>query len=126
MNNSVSRNVPLAAIGGLVAVVVSLPLLLLVHRSLGLGNPPVSGLLLLGGTVVVCFALAAAIGASLGAARGNALVAALLGLVLGVAACFLVAPFYAGLVVEGLTRDATGLVLNERGRFESAARDTAL
>ncbi|RYX83896.1 hypothetical protein EON83_12200 [bacterium] len=125
MSHSVFRSVLMAVIYGLVAVVVSLPVLFWAHSSLGLGNPPVTGLLLLGGTVVISFALAGAIGASMGRARGNAFVAALLGLIVGGAACFIVAPFYGGLVVEGVSRDATGLVLSERGRIEDAVRGAA-
>lgn len=125
MSSSVARSVLMAIIYALIAIVISLPILFLVHRSFDLGNPPVTGLILLGGTVVVSFALAGAIGASIGKARGNAFVAAVLGLIVGGAACFLVAPFYGGLVVEGLSRDATGLVLSERGRIEDAVRSAA-
>lgn len=123
MKNSVASNVLGAVLVGVAAVVVSLPILFLVHRALGLGNPPITGLVILGGTVVICFALGGGVGASIGAARGNSLIAALLGLVIGGAACFIVAPFYGSLVVEGLSRDATGLVLSERSRFENAAKN---
>lgn len=108
---------------GLLAVLVSLPVLFALHRAFGLGSPPISGLLLLGGAVVLAFASAGLLGAMLGAARGTAGVAGLLGLGLGALLCFAVAPFYGSIVLDGVTRDATSMVWAERGRVTDAARN---
>lgn len=96
---------------GSALVVVSLPLLFLLHRSFGLGNPPIFGLILLASTVAVAMAISGALGASVGRARGNWVVAALLGLVVGIAACAVVAPLYGGLIFDNLSREAAGAVL---------------
>jgi hypothetical protein len=122
MNYSMTRPLTVAAFSGLAVIALSLPILFLVHRAFGLGNPPIDGVLVLGGAVIICFALAAAIGTALGNSQASSPLAALLGLVLGGATCLLVAPIYAGMVVDGLTRDATGLVWQERGHIEEAAR----
>ncbi len=92
------------ALIGLALVVISLPLLFLLHRTFSLGNPPVFGLIVLALTVSV------AIGLGIGKARGNWIVAALLGLGVGIAACTVVAPLYGGLILDSLTRQATGAV----------------
>lgn len=110
---------------GFLLVLISLPGLFALHGALKLGSPPVSGLILLGATVAFALALANGAGALVGEAKGNPLVAALVGLGIGLTACFVAAPFYGGLVVEGLQRDATNLVWNERGRITGAARDAA-
>ena len=95
---------------GMALVVVSLPILLVVHRALNLGNPPLFGLSILALSVIVSMALAGAIGAGVGGARGNGIVAALLGLGLGIVVCAIVAPLYGGLIIDNLTRQATGAV----------------
>lgn len=110
---------------GALLVALSLPLLLLVHRSFGLGNPPLAGLLVLGVAVVLSFAGAGIIGALVGAARGNALLAALLGLGLGGVVSATAAPFYASMVVDSLTHEALGLVWNERDRITGGLSSAA-
>ncbi len=107
---------------GFVLVLISLPVLFAIHGALRLGNPPVSGLVLLGLAVAFTVALATGAGALVGDSRGNPLVAALVGLGIGVAACAVAAPLYGGLVVDGLQRDATNLVWGERSRLTDAAR----
>ena len=113
---------------GMALVVVSLPVLFLVHNALGLGQPPVFGLVVLALTVVISMALAGLIGALVGKAGGNLIVAALLGLVLGLAVCTVVAPLYGGLIVDNLTREATvavgGTVLGQDP--ETLAREKAV
>ena len=107
-------------------VVVSLPVLFLVHGALKLGKPPTFGLVLLALTVIVSMAIAGAIGAAVGRASGNWLVAVVLGLVLGVLACGVVAPLYGGLILDDLTRQAAGAVLGIEGDPQAFARDKAL
>lgn len=113
------------ALIGLALVVVSLPVLFLLHRTLKLGNPPVFGLIVLAVTVVVAMAIGGAVGVGVGSARGNWIVAALLGLGVGIAACTLVAPLYGGLILDNLTREATGAVLGLEGTPEEFARERA-
>jgi hypothetical protein len=125
MRNSLSRAITMAAFYGLGVLVIALPLLFLVHRAFQLGNPPLEGVVVLGGSVVFCFVLAGAIGHSVGSGGGNPALAALLGLLLGIANGVVVAPLYAGMVVDGLTRDATGMVWSEREGIESAVRGVA-
>ncbi len=108
---------------GVVLVLVSLPILFALHGALKLGNPPASGLILLGATVAITLALASGAGALVGESRGNPWVAALVGLGIGLASCAVAAPLYGTLVVDGLQRDATNLVWNERGRITGAAGD---
>lgn len=111
---------------GLLAVVVSLPLLFALHGAWGLGAPPASGLLLLGGAVVLAFAGGGIIGAVVGASRSSAGLAALFGCGLGLLLCVAVAPLYSTLVIDGLRRDATDAVLGTRGGLEGTARDAAV
>lgn len=85
---------------GALAVLVSLPLLWILHRSFGLGNPPLSGIVVLGLAVVASFALAGAVGVAVGQARGKGLVAALLGLLLGATVTAIAAPVYASMVAR--------------------------
>lgn len=106
---------------GAILVLVSLPLLWILHRSFGLGSPPISGIFVLGGAVVLAFAGAGAIGASVGAARGNALVAGLLSLLLGGVISVGAAPLYGSMIVDALTHDAAGMVWAERDRITGGA-----
>lgn len=92
---------------GMALVVVSLPVLFLAHGALGLGKPPVFGLVALALTVVIAMALAGAIGAAVAKSNGNLVVAGVLGLVLGLVVCTVVAPLYGGLILDNLTREAT-------------------
>ncbi len=91
-------------------VVVSLPVLFLAHNALGLGKPPAFGLVILALTVVVSMAIAGAIGAGVAKSGGNLVVAGVLGLVLGLVVCTVVAPLYGGIILDNLTREATGKV----------------
>lgn len=109
-----------AAVFGVLAVTISFPLLWALHRAFALGPLALTGVIVLGGTVVVCFALAGMIGAATGSARGNAWIAALLSLVMAITVCAVAAPFYGSLVVEGITRDATGLLSGERQQVQDA------
>ena len=95
---------------GMALVVVSLPVLFLAHNALGLGKPPVFGLIVLASTVVISMAIAGFIGASVAKAGGNLVIAGVLGLVLGLVVCTVVAPLYGGLILDNLTREATGKV----------------
>ena len=113
------------ALIGLALVVVSLPLLFLLHRFFKLGNPPVFGLVVLALTVVIAMGMAGAIGVAVGRARGNWIVAALLGLGVGIAACTLVAPLYGGLILDNLTRQAAGAVIGLDVSPEEFARERA-
>ena len=95
---------------GMALVVVSLPVLFLAHRALDLGKPPVFGLVVLALTVVISMAIAGAIGAAVAKVKGNLVVAGVLGLVLGLVVCTFVAPIYGGLIIDNITREATGKV----------------
>lgn len=95
---------------GMALVVVSLPVLFLAHNAMGLGKPSVFGLVVLALTVVISMALAGAIGAAVAKSGGNLVVAGVLGLVLGLVVCTVVAPVYGGLIIDNLTREATGAV----------------
>ncbi len=108
---------------GTLAVLISLPLLWILHRSFGLGNPPLSGIVVLGLAVVASFALAGAVGVAVGQARGKGLVAALLGLLLGATVTAIAAPVYASMVVEGLAHDAMGAVWSERDKLTGGATE---
>lgn len=106
---------------GAILVLVSLPLLWILHRSFGLGNPPVSGILVLGGAVVLAFAGAGAIGASVGAARGNSLLAGVLSLLLGGVISAGAAPFYGSMIVDDIAREGAGMVWAQRDRITGGA-----
>ena len=95
---------------GMALVVLSLPILFLAHNAMGLGKPPATGLIILAITVVISMALAGAIGAAVAKSGGNLVVAGVLGLVLGFLVCTVVAPIYGGLIIDNLTRQATGAV----------------
>ena len=109
-------------------VVVSLPILFLAHGALGLGKPPVFGLIILALTVVVSMAIAGAIGAAIARSGGNLVVAGVLGLVLGLVVCTVVAPIYGGIILDNLTRETAvavgGTILGTDP--ETFARDKVL
>ena len=123
MNSFVSATLLRQSLIGALLVVVSLPFLLLLHRAFSLGNPPITGIVVLGGAVVVAMAGAGIVGLAVGQARGNALVAALLGLLLGATVSAIAAPLYGSLVVDGLTNDAAGMVWNERDKLTGGAQN---
>ncbi len=95
---------------GMALVVVSLPVLFLAHNAMGLGKPPIFGLTILALTVVISMAIAGAIGAGVAKSGGNLVVAGVLGLVLGLVVCTVVAPVYGGIIIDNITREATGKV----------------
>ena len=113
---------------GMVLVVISLPVLFLAHNAMGLGQPPLPGLILLSATVVISMALAGAIGAAMARANGNLVGAGLVGLALGFIVCTVIAPIYGGMIIDNLTRQATskvaGTVLGQDP--ETFAREKAL
>jgi len=106
-------------------LLVSLPALFALHRALGLPSPPLFGLLLLGGTLALSLAVSGGVGALVGHIHGNAMLAALAGLAVGATACVFAAPLYGGIVVDGISHDATGLVWGERARLEDTVRSGA-
>ena len=124
MNNVVSavlRGLALA----MVLLIVSLPALFALHRAFDLPSPPAFGLLLLGGALAVSLAVSGGVGAVIGRVHGNAVLAALAGLAIGITVCVFAAPLYGGIVVEGISHDATGLMLGEQGRLEDTVRSGA-
>ncbi len=110
MQVSFSTSVFRQAMIGMALVVVSLPILFLAHNAMGLGKPPVVGLIVLALTVVISMAIAGAIGSSVAKANGDLVVAGVIGLVLGLVICTIVAPIYGGIIIDNLTRQATGAV----------------
>ncbi len=128
MRTSFSISIFRQAMIGMALVVLSLPVLFLAHNALGLGKPPVFGLVILSLTVVISMALSGAIGVAVAKSKGNLVVAALLGLVLGLVVCTVVAPLYGGIIFDNLTREATsaigGTVLGQDP--ETFAREKAL
>lgn len=106
---------------GALLVLVSLPFLWILHRTFGLGSPPISGILTLGIAVVLAFAGAGAIGASVGEARGNALVAGGLSLLLGAVISAGAAPLYGSMIVNGITDEAARIAWDERDRITGGA-----
>ena len=121
---------------GLVLVALSLPLLRLLSHAVGLGSPPLDGVLLLGGSAVAAWAAGGFLGATLGSgarglgvnrlgASGAPIAAALCGLVLGGVVCCAVAPFYAQSVVESVARNAATDVFKRRDEILARARDAA-
>ena len=96
---------------GSVAVAVTWPAMLAVHRAFHVGMPPVNALLLLGASVLVSFSVGGLIGAGLAQkvrpGRWLRPAAALLGLVWGLALCSLVLPWYTDQVMEQLTDSGT-------------------
>lgn len=108
---------------GTLLVLVSLPFLWVLHRTFGLGNPPTTGILTLGGAVILSFAGAGAIGAGVGASHGNAVLAGVLSLLLGGFISVGAAPLYGSMVVDDLTREAAGVVWQERERITGGAQN---
>jgi hypothetical protein len=114
---------------GSILVVLSLPLLWMFSRAIGLGAPPVGGVLLLGGSAIAAWGAGGFVGATLGGGvgglrRGNAaLVAVLGGLILGAVLCSVVAPFYAQSVLEGVAHDAASDVWRRRDELLTRARE---
>lgn len=114
------------ALIGALLVLISLPLLWILHGAFKLGSPPLSGIIVLGGAVVLSFAIAGLLGTAIGEARGKVWVAALSGLLLGGVMVSIAAPTYGSMVADGLAHDATSMVWNERGKILDSAREINL
>ena len=105
---------------GLVVVVLTLPLLSLAQRAIGLGTPPRGGVLLLGASVVLACVSGGLIGTTIGAAararrsNGGVLLALLAGLVWGGVLCSIIAPLYLESALEALAREGAGALWRER------------
>ncbi|BCM91193.1 hypothetical protein IAD21_03057 [Abditibacteriota bacterium] len=110
---------------GLLLVLMSLPGLFALHGALGLGSPPITGLLLLGGAVALALVGANIAGVLMGESRQKPVLAALVGFGIGVVVCTAAAPFYGGMVMDGLTHDAMGMAWNEREHIVQGARNAA-
>lgn len=121
MKNSLGAATTRQALVGALLVLVSLPFLWILHRTFSLGSPPISGILVLGGAVVLAFAGAGAIGAGMGASRGNPLLAGVLSLVLGGVISAGAAPLYGSMIVDSLTNEAARTVWDERDRITGGA-----
>lgn len=128
------RPVLLWSAAGLLAVLVSLPVLNGLHGLARLGPPPASGVLLLGASVVLAFALGGLIGALVASAAGRryrsagcgpAALAALAGLALGGLICSVTLPMYTSSVVDALTREGAQAVYAQRRGALDAAKDAA-
>lgn len=109
-----------------------MPLLWMLSRVVGLGTPPLGGVLLLGGSAVAAWAGGGLLGAALGKGShglrkgGAAWLSALCGLVLGVVLCFIVTPLYVESVVESVTREAAMDIYERREELLSRAREAAV
>ena len=123
MKTSFGAAITRQSVLGALAVGVSLPFLWILHRSFGLGSPPIGGIVVLGGAVVAAFAGAGALGAAMGQARGQAIVAALLGLLLGATITAVAAPLYASMVADDLASDALKMAWRERDTLSGGASE---
>jgi len=105
---------------GLVIVVLSLLLLGVAQRAMGLGTPPRGGVILLGASVVFACVSGGVLGTTIGGAararrfNGAALIALLVGLVWGGVLCAVVAPVYLQSALDAITRQGAGQLLRER------------
>ena len=106
------------ALFGALAVAVSLPLVLGLSRALGVPRPPVGGLALLGGSVLLAFAGGGLIGA-LGARAGlrSRLAVSLLGLVYGLVLCATVLPLYTDDVLDEMTDRGTEMAVGRMDKI---------
>ena len=108
------------ALVGLVMFLLSLALLSLVQRAMGLGAPPRGGVILVGISVVFAWVSGGMLGTAIGAAaharrfHGAPLIALLAGLVWGGVVCTTVVPLYIDSALESLARQGVGHVLRER------------
>ncbi len=126
---ALARSALLWAIAGVLAVAVSLPVLWAVSGAVGLGQPPLGGVLLLGASVALAFALGGLLGAAVGAAGSRrsgcapALSAAAAVLVLGGLLCSALLPLYTSSVLDSLTREGRGSPYAQR---DTVLRDRRL
>jgi len=108
------------AVFGLVVLVLSLLVLGAVQRSVGLGAPPTSGVLLVGSGVIFACASGGVLGMTIGSAararRLNAgpLLALIAGLMWGCVLCGTIAPLYIEYALEAMLRDGVGQVVRDR------------
>lgn len=100
------------ALLGALAVALSVPVLTGLSRILGVARPPLGGLALLGGSVLLAFAGGGLIGA-LGARAGlrSRWAVSLLGLVYGLVLCGTVLPLYTDDVLDEMTDRGTELAV---------------
>lgn len=113
---------------GVLVLALALPLVNALHARFGLGSPPASALILMGGSVLACFIGAGIIGAICGsgvkAGRGpGALLASVLSLGWSLLVCSIVIPFYGSMIVDHITQDAAMTALRERGALFDRAKD---
>ncbi len=105
---------------GLIVLLAAMPLLNALHARFGLGAPPASAVLLMGGSVLACFVGAALIGVLCGldlkAGRGTrAVVAAAMSVGWSGLVCSVVIPFYGSTIIDHVTEEATTTAFRERG-----------
>lgn len=97
---------------------ISLPFLWIVHRILDLGEPPLSGVLVLGGSVAFACVSGGVLGFTLGELkRGQPYIglwAFLLGLAWGGVLCIFVGPLYTQSVLESLAREGAAMAWSQR------------
>ena len=116
----VSRVIVRQMVFGFAVVVLSVPLLWIVQRAIGLGTPPHGGVILVGASVVVAWASGGVLGMIIGAAtrarrfNGGLLIAILAGLVWGGALCGVVVPLYLESALEVMAREGAGQVWQQR------------
>lgn len=113
---------------GVAVLLLAMPLLNSLHAHFGLGPPPASALILIGGSVVTCFVGAGVIGVVCGmdvkAGRGvRAMLAAALSVGWSGLVCSVVIPFYGSTIVDHLTGEATATAFRERGALLGRAQD---
>ena len=108
------------AMFGLVVFVLSLLVLGTLQRAIGLGAPPMSGVVLVGSSVIFACASGGVLGMTIGTAararRLNAapLLALLAGLIWGGILCGTVAPLYIEYALEAMLREGVGQIVRER------------
>ncbi len=101
-------------------VVLSLLLLSVVQRALGLGAPPRIGVILVSASVVFAWVSGGVLGMLIGAAararrlNGSPLIALLAGLVWGGILCGAVIPLYLEIALEAMMREGVGQVWQQR------------
>ncbi len=116
------------SIFGLLALALAMPLLNSLHAKFGLGPPPTSAIVLMGGSVLACFVGAGFIGAfcatgAKASRTASAILAWVLSLGWSLLVCSVVIPFYGSTIVDHLTEEATMTALRERGALVDRAGD---
>jgi hypothetical protein len=116
----------------LLVVGISLPPLYALHGYFGWNSPPLWGLVLLGGTLLLAFAGAAFIGILIGQSnsvlrghRGKKIaVAAIASLLWGAILISAAVPFYTSIVLDQLSHSGTSLIWNEREKLWTRGHQT--